>query len=190
LKISIVMPTYRRPHTIRRAVETIRNQTYCNWELIIVDNAGDGAYAFDDPRIRVYCHTARPSASYARNQGLQYVTGDLVCFFDDDDEMFPTYLERFATAFHQNPGAKLARCGMIVSGGQMNFSYATPECCLRRAFAMPTWSSSGVTQDQVYFRSIISFNRWSEERGDIVVIPDVLCRANADPRGGVRSGGF
>jgi SAM-dependent methyltransferase len=189
-KISIVMPTYRRPHTIHRTVQTIRRQTYQHWELIVVDNAGDGGYTFDDPRVRVYVHADVPSASYARNCGLQYVTGDLVCFFDDDDDMFPTYLERFARAFQEHPQAKLARCGMIVSEGQANFTFATPECCLRRPFATPTWSNCGVAHDQVYFRSIISAHGWTEARGDIVVVPEALCRANADPQGGTRNGGF
>jgi SAM-dependent methyltransferase len=189
-KISIIMPTYRRAHTIHRTVATIRDQTYPHWELIVVDNAGDGGYAFDDPRIRVYCHAAVPSASYARNQGIRYATGDLVCFFDDDDDMFPTYLQRFEAAFREHPGAKLVRCGMLVSDGQVNFTYATPECCLRRAFATPTWSNCGIAHDQVYFQSIIATHGWTEQRGDIVDIPEALCRANADPRGGARSGGF
>jgi glycosyltransferase involved in cell wall biosynthesis len=108
------MPTYRRPHTIYRTVGMIQAQTYRSWQLIIIDKAGDDHILFDDARIRVYRHIERPSASYARNQGLQYATGDLVCFFDDDDDMFPTYLERFAAAFQTNRDAKMARCGMIV----------------------------------------------------------------------------
>src|SRR4051812_15748531 len=71
--VSIVMPTYRRPHTINRTVAKIRAQTYPHWELILVNNARAGDYTFDDPRIRGYRHAAHASASYARNQGLQYV---------------------------------------------------------------------------------------------------------------------
>lgn len=190
LKVSIIMPTYRRQHTIYRTVQTICEQTYPNWELIVVDNAGDGNYCFDDPRIGVYCHTAEQSASYARNQGLQYATGDLVCFFDDDDDMFPNYLERIVAAFEAHPQARLVRCGMIVSNGQQNFSYATPECCLRREYATPTWKSIGIIHDQVYFKSIIAAHGWTEARGEIVFIPETLCRANADPYGGQRSGRY
>jgi glycosyltransferase involved in cell wall biosynthesis len=189
-KISIIMPTYLRSHTIFRTVAMIQTQTYRNWELIVIDNAGDYKLSFDDPRIRVYCHADQPSASYARNHGLQYVTGDLVCFFDDDDDMFPTYLERFAAAFQANPNAKMVRCGMIVSEGVTNFSYATPECCLWRRFATPTWSGNHSAQDQLYFTNIASANGWSEAQGDIVVIHEALCRANAESRGGLRSGHY
>lgn len=190
LKISIIMPTYKRPHSIFRTVETIRQQVYNNWELIIIDNEGGTGYDFHDPRIRLYCHNARVSASYARNQGLKYATGNLVCFFDDDDDMFPGYLKCFAHAFQENPDAKMVRCGMIVSNGKVNFSYATPECCLRREFATPNWPNKGPAQDQFYFKQIISRNRWSEKKGDIIVINEALCRANREPYGGLRSGKF
>ncbi|HEX6728685.1 MAG TPA: glycosyltransferase, partial [Pyrinomonadaceae bacterium] len=186
-KVSIIVPTYRRSHTLLRTVETIRNQTYRNWELIIIDNEGTKDYHFNDSRIRVFKHSERPSASYARNQGVKYATGEFVCYFDDDDEMFPSYLEVFVRAFEQNPMAKMVRCGMIVSGGQTNFSYATPECCLRREFAAPIWSNSGA-HDQLYFKSIIKKEGWSESKGDIVTLNAVLCLANCDPKGGLRSG--
>ena len=188
LLFSIVMPTYRRPHTIRRAVESIRAQSYRNWELIVIDNAGDADYRFDDPRIRTYRHAERASASYARNQGLRYATGDLVCFFDDDDEMFPDYLQRFVDVFTSRSEAKMARCGMWISEGTINRSYATPECCLRREFATPSWADRNTSHDQLYFKSIAAANGWSEARGEIVSLEDALCRAHTDPRGGLRAG--
>lgn len=186
-KVSIVMATYRRQHAIYRTVAKIVAQSYPNWELIVVDNARSGDYRFDDPRIQVYRHAARASASYARNEGVRYATGELVVFFDDDDDMFPNYLERIVAAFQENPTAKMVRCGMYRSDGQLNFTYATPECCLRRQFATPTWSPAG-RLDQRYFSEIIDANGWSESEGDIVLVPELLLRARADKRGGLRSG--
>ncbi|HZI48954.1 MAG TPA: glycosyltransferase family 2 protein, partial [Pyrinomonadaceae bacterium] len=188
MKVSIIMPTYRRSHTLYRTVRSIQRQSYSNWELIIIDNEGTAGYRFDDPRISVRAHAEWTSASYARNQGLSYATGDLVCFFDDDDDMFPEYLEKFVNVFATNPQVKMVRCGMIVSAGQTNFSYATPECCLRREFATPTWASHTSSHDQLYFRNIIATCGWSESNGDIINLPEPLCRANCDPHGGLRSG--
>jgi glycosyltransferase involved in cell wall biosynthesis len=190
LKFSILMPTFRRQHTLPRTVETIRAQSYRNWELIVIDNGGDGDYSFADGRIRVYVYADRPSASYARNQGLRHASGDLVCFFDDDDEMFPGYLQSLAAAFLANPRAQMVRCGMIVSNGEVNWSHATPECCLRREWATATWADAGPEHDQLYFRGIVAANGWSEGAGDIVVIPEALCRALSDPRGGLRGGRY
>ncbi len=189
-KVSIVMPTYRRSHTILRTLDTIRAQSYTNWELIVVDNAGDGGYGFGDPRIRVVCHKVGPSSSHARNQGVRVATGDLICFFDDDDEMFPHYLERFVAAFERNPCAKMVRAGMIVGDGTVNYSFATPEVCLRRELATPTWDPRGGAQDQRYFRRILEDNNLSEEDGSIAVVREALSRAITDPVGGLRSGNF
>jgi hypothetical protein len=187
LKVSIIMPTYKRQHTIIRTVRQIQAQTYPNWELIIIDNAGDGGYFFDDPRISVVRNTQRASASFARNKGLEYATGDLLCYFDDDDDMFPMYLERFVDAFTAHPEANMIRCGMEASG-QANFTFATPECCLRRPYATPTWGNRDNAHDQQYFRRLVQSNHWTESAGDLVTLHEVLCRANADGRGGLRSG--
>ena len=188
LKISIVMPTYRRSHTLLRTLQTIWAQTYQNWELILIDNAGDGGYFFPDPRIKVFRHCERASASYARNHGLQHATGDLVCFFDDDDDMFPAYLERFASVFQTNPRARMVRCGMQVPGGRIDYSHATPEVCLRREAATPTWNNRNFSHDQHYFSAIVAANRWSEEKSEIVIIREPLCRSYGDPCGGLRGG--
>jgi glycosyltransferase involved in cell wall biosynthesis len=189
-KISIVMPTYRRSHTILQTLETVRAQTYTNWELIIVDNAGDGGYAFGDPRIRVVTHKVGPSSSHARNQGVRHATGDFVCFFDDDDEMFPDYLEAYVKEFERDPYLKMVRGGMLVDDGSTNFSYATPECCLRRELATPTWDGGGGAQDQRYFSRIVVESDLALENGTVVIVPRALCRAKSDPHGGLRNGDF
>jgi glycosyltransferase involved in cell wall biosynthesis len=185
--ISIVMATYRRPHTINRTVAQIRAQSFHDWELIVVNNARAGDYTFHDQRIKGYRHAAHASASYARNEGLRYVTGDLVCFFDDDDDMYPTYLERMVRAFEEHPEASMVRCGMYRGDGQINFTFATPVCCLRSEFATPTWQAVG-RQDLQYYQGIVETHGWSEERGDIVLVPEILVRARSDPRGGLRGG--
>lgn len=185
--ISIVMATYRRPHTINRTVNQIRAQSFKDWELIVVNNARAGDYTFQDKRIRGFRHAAHASASYARNEGLRYVTGDLVCFFDDDDDMYPTYLERIVRAFEEHPAASMVRCGMYRGDGQINFTFATPVCCLRSEYATPTWQAVG-RQDLQYYNGIVEANGWTEERGDIVLVPEILVRARSDPRGGLRGG--
>ena len=189
-RFSIIMPTFRRPHTLAETIATIQAQTYPHWELILVDNAGDAVLGLPDPRIRRFVHAERFSASHARNQALRYATGDLVCFFDDDDDMFPDYLEQFAAAFHGRPDVKMARCGMLVANrAEPDYSYATPECCLRREFATPTWDGLGTCEDQRYFGGIVREHGWSEENGDIVLIRKALCRARKSPEGGRRGGG-
>ena len=187
--ISIVTPTYYRLHTLPAFVERLRAQTYRAWELILVDNAGDSNYFFADPRIRVFVDAAVRGAGYGRNSGVKLASGDFVCFFDDDDIMYPCYLERFVSAFLAHPDAGMVRCGMRKPNGWDNFTYATPQCCLRREFATASWVPEH-GQDQTYFKTIGGTRGWSVENGKIVVIGEVLCAAGFDPRGGLRRGGL
>lgn len=192
MKVSIIMPTYQRPHTIRRAVDTVTAQTYADWELIIIDNEGVNScvYTSVDPRISVYVENKRISSAYARNQGRLRATGDLICNFDDDDEAFPNYLARFVETFQAYPQAKMVRCGITLANGVDYFGYSTPTCCLRWQYAAPRWKGGTNGTDQRYYASIIKRHRWTEAAGDIVAIPEILCRANTDPVGGLRSGKF
>jgi hypothetical protein len=78
----------------------------------------------------------------------------------------------------------------MLADGQLNFSYATPECILKRPFATPSWLNDGPAQDQNYFSRIVSGNGWTEDKGDIVFLREALCRANANSHGGLRRGAY
>ncbi|MEP6534487.1 MAG: glycosyltransferase [Bryobacteraceae bacterium] len=186
-RVSIVMPTYYRLHTLLNAVDSLRAQTYANWELILVDNAGDCNYYFADQRICVIADACKRGAAYARNRGIGHATGDVVCFFDDDDVMYPLYLERMVCTLLKHPDAEMVRCGMRKPDGWDNFTYATPVCCLRRKFATATWIPEH-GQDQTYFKTIARNHGWTVENGKIVVLGEVLCAATFDLRGGLRRG--
>jgi glycosyltransferase involved in cell wall biosynthesis len=185
LKVTLVMPTRNRSHVIRRAIGTILAQTYPNWELIVSNNGSD-PYQFDDPRIRVIDSSAEVGAAYARNQAIPHATGDLVGFFDDDDEMYPEYLESFVAVFHENPAVQMVKCYMI-HRGILNVTYGTPTVLLRRRYVTPTWEPRW-RQDHQYYLTIIDANGFSEENGSLHVLALPLCRANNDPRGGLRDG--
>jgi glycosyltransferase involved in cell wall biosynthesis/SAM-dependent methyltransferase/spore maturation protein CgeB len=189
-KVSIVMPTYRRQHVLPRTLEAVQKQTYTNWELILVDNAGDLQLSLQDPRIYLFHHPEKASSSFARNRGVEHATGALICFFDDDDIMFPAYLETFVKAFEEHPKASMVRCGMVARGGRENYSFATPECCVRKEFVTGDWDDRGPCQDQRYFKRLVARHRWSEQRGDIVIVRQTLCRALEEKTGGLRSGGY
>ncbi len=180
-RFSIIMPTFRRPHVIHRAIGTIQAQCFPDWELVVVDNEGAG-YRFKDSRIRHLIFTDRRGASQARNFGIEAARGELVSFFDDDDLMFPNYLETFDRAMRDSV-VMMAHCGMLTGSGEVNYSYATPEVVLRAPFATPTWESSDC-HDQKYFGRVVASNGW---RGpQIVRVPEVLVKATSDGRGGLR----
>jgi glycosyltransferase involved in cell wall biosynthesis len=95
---SIITATYNRVHLLPRAVKSVLNQTYQNFELIIVDdgstdNTEDVCRCFSDHRVRYHKQTPNRGVLAARNKALDLATGDYVAILDDDDELVPQALE-------------------------------------------------------------------------------------------------
>lgn len=95
--VSIVMPTYNRAGLIAETIESIQQQTYRNWELIIVDdgsvdNTADIIENIHDDRIRYY-KTQHLGMERARKTGLDKSNGELIGFMDSDDLWATTKLE-------------------------------------------------------------------------------------------------
>lgn len=97
--ISVVAPVYNVSRFLAEAIESVQNQTYDNWELLIVDdgstdNSGEIAdsYAANDNRIKVF-HTTNHGLAVARNTGAKHAQGEFLIFFDSDDYLHPDTLE-------------------------------------------------------------------------------------------------
>jgi glycosyltransferase involved in cell wall biosynthesis len=187
LKATIIMPTYNRGHTIDRALDSIRAQTYPDWELIVSNNGRD-VYEFEDERIRVIDSSDCVGAAHARNVAIPHARGDIVGFFDDDDEMDPDYLRSFVEAFEASDAVQMVRC-LMIHRGVLNATFGTPTTWLRRRHVTPTWEPI-IRQDQSYFTSILRLHGFSEESGTLRVIPRPLILCHNDPRGGLREGGL
>lgn len=91
--ISIIMPVYDVEKYVKKAIDTILNQTYDDFELIIVnDGTRDNSmmivdtFAKSDNRIKIINQENR-GLSAARNAGIKVARGDYVCFIDSDDEV-------------------------------------------------------------------------------------------------------
>lgn len=93
--ISVIVPVYKAEAYLHRCVESIRNQTFYDLEIILVDDGSPdncGAicdeYAKIDSRIKVI-HKENGGASTARNRGLEIATGEYIGFVDSDDYIHP-----------------------------------------------------------------------------------------------------
>lgn len=96
--VSIIMATYNRAHTIKRAVDTVLNQTYKNFELIIVDdgstdNTLEILKEYNDPRIRIIVNEKNRGVTAAKNCGFKQIKGEWFGPFDSDDELVPEAIE-------------------------------------------------------------------------------------------------
>jgi glycosyltransferase involved in cell wall biosynthesis len=121
LKFSIILPTYNRANLISKAIESVINQTYQNWELIIVDDGSiDNTKEVVERFVKanrsiIYLYQKNKERSAARNNGIKNAIGDFICFLDSDDLFHKTHLEEFYKLKVKNNFKK----GLYVSG----FSY-------------------------------------------------------------------
>ncbi len=102
--VSVVLPTYNRSHILGRAIQSILNQTYHNFEIIIVDDCSTDntdyiVKKFDDSRIRYIRHSQNKGGSVARNTGIKAARGEYIAFQDSDDEWLPTKLQKQLDSF-------------------------------------------------------------------------------------------
>ena len=110
LTVSVLMPVYNTERYVGEAVESILNQTFTDFEFIIVDDGStDGSlkvlreYADKDPRIRLISRENR-GLGETRNELLREARGELVAWADADDVSHPHRLETQARPFRENGG--------------------------------------------------------------------------------------
>ena len=111
-KVSVLMTVYNSERYLHRAIESILNQTFRNFELIIVqdvstDHSRDIIESFHDTRIRVIWNSVKRGLSHARNLGLEAARGDYVTVMDSDDVAYSDRLRIQSQFLDQNPGVCL-----------------------------------------------------------------------------------
>jgi|TARA_Y100000814_G_scaffold254252_1_gene202175 glycosyltransferase involved in cell wall biosynthesis len=96
LKISVIIPTFNRKHTLQRAIDSVLAQTFKPYEIIIVDDGSkDGTKEWllqNYPSVQ-YIHQPNNGVSSARNKGIQISQGSWIALLDSDDEWMPEKLE-------------------------------------------------------------------------------------------------
>lgn len=115
-KVSIVMPTYNRAGLITETIDSILNQTYSNWELIIVDdgstdNSEEIVARINDDRISFNKAGRIGIGGKIKNIGLEKATGGLIAFNDSDDLWDKTKLEKQVAALEMHPEAGFCLVG-------------------------------------------------------------------------------
>ncbi|WHZ25235.1 MAG: hypothetical protein OJF51_000030 [Nitrospira sp.] len=97
-KVSVIVPTYNRPDRLRTALASLAAQTYQDFEVIVVNDAGCDVGAVvaacaDRHRITAITHDRNRGLAAARNSGLRAAKGTYIAYLDDDDRYLPNHLE-------------------------------------------------------------------------------------------------
>lgn len=165
--VTVVLPTYRRPQFIERAIESVSAQTLSRWELIIVDDnepGSDERHATEaivdgfsaEARLRYVRHDRNRGGAAARNSAIRVATAPYIAFLDDDDTWHPMKLERQLERIEAVPSESvLVYCRMRVV-----------DVTTGRAYVRETDGGSPSARDLLMWNSIGSTSA-------------VLCRAEA-----------
>lgn len=113
--VAVIVPLYNKGEYIARTLNSILNQTYQNFEIIVVndgstDNSPDIVSSYDDPRIKLI-HQANAGPGAARNRGMSETQANFVSFLDADDEWLPDFLATSMYHLQTHPDCLLSVTG-------------------------------------------------------------------------------
>ena len=115
-KISIVVPLYKTPETyLEEMIESVRSQSYRNWELCLSDGSGEDSpiapilkkYEETDERIKVVYNKEQLQISKNTNEALKVCTGDYIAFADHDDLLAPNALYECVHLLNKEPSTEI-----------------------------------------------------------------------------------
>lgn len=97
--VSVVIPTYNRSKELARAIKSVLNQTYQDFEILVVDDGSEEDLrtvcdSFNDQRIKFIRNETHTNANVARNRGIKEAQGEYIAMLDSDDEYLPHHLNR------------------------------------------------------------------------------------------------
>lgn len=97
--VSIIMPSWNTGKYIAESIQSVINQSYSNWELIIVDdcstdNTDEVVASFSDPRIKYFHNEKNSGAALTRNKAMREAQGEWIAFLDSDDLWMPEKLQK------------------------------------------------------------------------------------------------
>jgi len=96
---SVIIPTYNRAHSIRKAIDSILNQSFQDFEIIIIDDAStdhtkEVVAKINDNRVHYILNSTNQERCISRNIGISKAKGEYICFLDSDDYHLPDHLEK------------------------------------------------------------------------------------------------
>ncbi|CAN1537966.1 WcaA Glycosyltransferases involved in cell wall biogenesis [Flavobacteriaceae bacterium] len=189
--ISVIVPCYKQAQFLPETLQSVLNQTYSNWECIIVNDGSPDQteqvaqeWCSKDNRFK-YIKKENGGLSSARNAGIAVCKGEYILPLDSDDKIQPIYLEKINKAFYDNPELKLVSSRIQFFGAKnteyilSDYSYKNQlvtncfVCC--SSFKKADWERL-----QGYDEQMKSFEDWEfwirllDDKSEVYKIPEVM----------------
>src|SRR2546426_4401729 len=134
-KVSVIIPTHNRAEFLRSAITSVLNQTFQDFEIIIIDDVSkdhtrEVIANFNDARIKVIYNQVSKGAAGARNIAIMNSNCEYIAFLDDDDEWLPEKLKIQTCLLDNSPpevGGVCTGCFIIEEVGGRVLSMVNPE---------------------------------------------------------------
>lgn len=167
------MPTYNRAHLIGETIDSIRKQTFTNWELLIMDDGSDDnteeiIVQYNDKRIQFNKAVRTGEVSKLKNTAIKKARAELIAFIDSDDLWHPTKLEKQLAAMEQCPEAGFCLTGgytFINENEPVDFLYKQCEGLCYGNFMLAMFRSqlSGYTQALLFKKDCLHVSGYFDE---------------------------
>lgn len=135
--VSIVLPTYNGEKYIRKSIDSVINQTYLDWELIIVDDCSTDKtshiaeeYANRDERIKVIHNSNNLKLPKSLNIGFQHARGEYFTWTSDDNIYFPQAIEKLVNKISQDTNVGLVCADMVIIDENDNETEVVETCAI------------------------------------------------------------
>jgi glycosyltransferase involved in cell wall biosynthesis len=118
--ITTIIPTFKRPRLVSRAIQSSLGQTFTDLEVLVLDNAsGDetasvvAAISKADPRVKYHCHSENVGGMKNLLYGLSHITTPFFSILSDDDILLPEFYAAAMKGFNDHPSASFVACGTL-----------------------------------------------------------------------------
>ncbi|WP_394759394.1 glycosyltransferase family 2 protein [Flavobacterium sp.] len=121
-KVSVIVPLFNDEKYIIECLQSVKNQSYTNWECIIVnDGSTDNSESIVSDFIQnntnfIYIKKENTGVSDTRNKGIMMSSGEFILPLDSDDKISPEYITEAITIFRKNPNTTLVYCKALFFG--------------------------------------------------------------------------
>lgn len=157
-RVSIVMAAYNEETNIENAIKSIQEQTYKNWELVIIDDGStDGTaklidqFSNEDKRIKQFKNDKNYGLAVSLNKGIANSTGEFIARMDADDFSFPNRLSLQIEYMDKNPNVVVLGGGAIYTDSHKEVSVLMPE--MHKEILKLIWKTSPFIHPSVIMRA-------------------------------------